>query len=87
VLQEVLARLDKTDQACFRRVPRGEQAGFPRVKGRDRFHRCRFKEDGNGARLDNGMIVLSQIGRSGIRWSRPLVASAGGHAQDGHDRA
>ena len=36
VLQDVLARLDKTYQAFFRRVQRGEKAGFPRFKGRDR---------------------------------------------------
>ncbi|HEV2462155.1 MAG TPA: transposase, partial [Ktedonobacterales bacterium] len=54
VLQDVLARLDKTYQAFFRRVQRGERAGFPRFKGRDRCHSCTCKEYGNGARLDNG---------------------------------
>ena len=34
VLQDVLARLDKTYQAFFRRIERGEKAGFPRFKGR-----------------------------------------------------
>lgn len=33
VLQDVLARLDKTYQAFFRRIQRGEKAGFPRFKG------------------------------------------------------
>jgi putative transposase len=33
VLQDVLARLDKTYQAFFRRVQHGEKAGFPRFKG------------------------------------------------------
>ena len=33
VLQDVLARLDETSQAFFRRVKRGEKAGFPRFKG------------------------------------------------------
>ena len=35
VLQDVLARLDKTYQAFFRRVQAGEKAGFPRYQGRD----------------------------------------------------
>jgi putative transposase len=79
-LQDVLARLDKTYQAFFRRVQpgakRGEKAGFPRFKGKNRFHSFTFKEYGNGARLDggtdNGFLVLSKIGRVGIRWSRPI---------------
>jgi len=72
LLQDVLARLDKTYQAFFRRVQRGEKAGFPRFKGRSRFHSFTFKEYGNGARLDNGTLVLSKFGRISVHWSRPL---------------
>jgi putative transposase len=72
VFQDVLARLDKTYQAFFRRLQRGEKAGFPRFKGRDRFHSFTYKEFGNGARLDNGFLVLSKIGRIAVRWSRPI---------------
>src|SRR5258708_33482445 len=43
LLQDVLARLDKTYQAFFRRVQRGEQAGVPRFQGRTRLHRFTFK--------------------------------------------
>jgi putative transposase len=72
VLQDVLARLDRTYQTFFRWVRRGEKAGFPRFKGRERFHSFTYKEYGNGARLDNGVLVLSKIGRIAVRWSRPL---------------
>jgi putative transposase len=72
VLQDVLARLDKTYQAFFQRVQRGKKAGFPRFKGRNRFHSFTFKEYGNGATLDNGFMVLSKIGRIRVHWSRPL---------------
>ena len=72
VLQDVLARLDKTYQAFFRRVQAGEKAGFPRYQGRDRWHSFTYKEFGNGATLDNGFLVLSKIGRIAVRWSRPL---------------
>ncbi len=72
VLQDVLARLDKTYQAFFRRLQCGEKAGFPRFKGRTRYRSFTFKEYGNGARLDNGSLVLSKIGRIGVHWSRPL---------------
>jgi putative transposase len=72
VLQDVLARLDKTYQAFFRRVAAGEKAGFPRYQGRDRYHSFTYKEFGNGATIDNGFLVLSKIGRIAVRWSRPL---------------
>src|SRR5215469_11695197 len=36
VLQDVLARLDTTYQAFFRRVANGEKPGFPRFHGRNR---------------------------------------------------
>jgi putative transposase len=76
VLQDVLARLDKTYQAFFRRVQRGEKAGLPRFQGSNRCNSFTYKEYGNGARLDgipdNGFLVLSKIGRVALRWSRPL---------------
>jgi putative transposase len=72
LVQDVLARLDKTYQAFFRRIQRGAKAGFPRFKGRNRFHSFTFKEYGNGARLDNGFLVLSKIGRISVHWSRPI---------------
>ena len=81
ILQDVLARLDKTYQAFFRRVQRGEKAGFPRFKGRDRFHSFTFKEYGNGATLDNGFFGSLQDRAD----HRPLVTPLGGHAQDRHD--
>jgi putative transposase len=72
VLQDVLARLDKTYQAFFRRMQGGEKAGFPRAQERDRSHSFTYNEVGNGATLDNGVLVLSKIGRIAVRWSRPL---------------
>jgi putative transposase len=72
VLQDVLARLDTTYQAFFRRVQNGEKPGFPRFHGKDRYHSFTYKEYGNGARLDNGCLVLSKIGRIAVRWSRPV---------------
>ena len=73
VLQDVLARLDKTYQAFFRRLQVGEKAGFPRYQGRSRYHSFTYKEYGNGARLDTGVLVLAKIGRIAVRWSRPMT--------------
>jgi putative transposase len=72
LLQDVLARLDKTYQAYFRRVQAGEKAGFPRYQGRDRYHSFTYKEFGNGVILDNGFLVLSKIGHIAVRWSQPI---------------
>jgi putative transposase len=51
---------------------RGEKAGFPRFKSRNRYHSFTYKEYGNGARLDDGSLVLSKIGRINVHWSRPI---------------
>jgi putative transposase len=72
VLQDALARLDKTYQAFFRRLKAGEKAGFPRYQSRDRYHSFTYKEFGNGATVDNGFLVLAKICRIAVRWSRPL---------------
>jgi putative transposase len=75
VLQDVLARRDKTYQAFFRRVQVGEKAGFPRYQGRDRWHLFACTEFGNGASLVNDFLVLSKIGRIAVRCSRPIEAT------------
>jgi putative transposase len=75
VLQDVLARLDKTCQAFFRRVQAGEKPGFPRFQGRTRYHSFAYKEYGNGARLENGSLVLSKIGRIAVHSSRPVAGT------------
>jgi putative transposase len=75
VLQDVLARLDTTYQAFFRRLANGEKPGFPRFKPATRYTSFTYKEYGNGARLDNGYLVLSKIGRISVRWSRPLAGT------------
>ncbi len=80
ILQDVLARLDKTYQAFFRRVANGEQPGFPRFQGRTRWHSFTYKEYGNGARLDNG----SSGPLEDRAHRRALVPPSGGSHQDGH---
>jgi putative transposase len=72
VLHDVLARLDKTYQALFRRLNAGEKAGFPRYQGRERHHSFTYNEYGNGAALDNGFLVLANSGRITLRWSRSV---------------
>jgi putative transposase len=79
VLQDVLARRDKAYQARFRHMRAGEPPGYPRCQGRSRSHSFTHKEEGNGARLEHGLLVLATIGRITIHWARPFAG-----AQDGH---
>ena len=75
VLQDVLLRLDRAFQAFFRRMKHGETPGYPRFRGSYRYNSFTYPQVGEhgGARLDNGSLVLSKIGRLALRWSRPLV--------------
>ena len=52
-----------------------ETPGSPRCHGRKRFNGFTDLHDANGARLDNGFLVLSKIGRIAVRWSRPLAGA------------
>jgi putative transposase len=72
VLQEIVQRVDRAFQAFFRRVKAGETPGYPRIHGRTRYNSLTYPQFGNGATLDNGFLVLSKIGRLGLRWSRPI---------------
>jgi putative transposase len=75
VLQEVLHRLDKAFAAFFRRVQNGEQPGYPRFQGKDRYNSFTYPQVGEhgGAALDGGVLSLSKIGRIPMRLHRPLA--------------
>ena len=72
VLQTVVQDLDKAFDAFFRRVKAGETPGYPRFKGRNRWHSFGLKELGNGFKVDGRRLKLSGIGRVAIRWHRPI---------------
>jgi putative transposase len=72
ILQVVVADLDKAFQAFFRRVKAGQDPGYPRFKGRNRWRSFGFKEYGNGFKIDGRRLKLSGIGRVAVRWHRPL---------------
>ena len=74
VLQDVVLRVERAYRAFFRRVRAGEKAGYPRFQGRNRYHSCTYPQLGEHgcARLDNGCLILSKVGRVAVRWSRPL---------------
>ncbi len=54
VLQVVAADCDKAFQAFFRRVKKGETPGYPRFKGRHRFHSFGFRMAGRRLKVSGG---------------------------------
>jgi putative transposase len=74
VLQDVVLRVDRAFQAFFQRMREGQTPGYPRFQGKGRYNSFTYPQVGDhgGARLDNGFLVLSKIGRIAARWSRPL---------------
>src|SRR3989440_3507211 len=69
VLQDTLRRLDKTYKTFFGRVKRGQKAGFPRFKGRNRYDSFTYPQ--SGFKL-NGKLQLSKIGNIKIKQHRDI---------------
>ncbi len=75
VLQNVIERVDKAFQGFFRRVKRGEKAGYPRFKGRERYDSFTFPQAGTtGVKLQEGgkRVLLYGIGSVKCKFHRPL---------------
>src|SRR6185436_18589408 len=71
VLQNVQVRVDLAFQAFFRRVKEGaEDAGYPRVKTRDRYGSITYPQYGNGVKIHGNDLVVSKIGRVKVVWHR-----------------
>ena len=61
VAQDVLRRLQKAYDNFFRRVKNGENPGYPRFQGYDRYNSFTYSQSGFKI-LDNGKLRLSKIG-------------------------
>ena len=74
VLQDVVLRAERIYQAFFRRMREGEKPGFPRFKGRNRYHSFTYPQYGahGSAVLDGGLLSLSKIGCIRVRLHSPL---------------
>jgi putative transposase len=72
VLQDVILRVERAYQAFFRRLKNGEQPGYPRFQGRNRYNSFTYPQYGNVAVLNGGILSLSKIGRIPVRLHRPL---------------
>jgi len=72
VLQNVVARADKSFQNFFRRVKRGEKAGYPRYKGRNRYNSFTFPGKA-GWKLQGRKLVIKNIGTFKLFLSREIL--------------
>src|SRR5215469_7342334 len=74
--QDVLRRLDKTFQAFFARVQRGEHPGFPRFRSLRRYDSITFPSYGDGCRLlDHGQLRIQGAGLIKVKLHRPVEGS------------
>ncbi len=73
--QATLRRLNKAFAAFFRRVKRGQKAGYPRFKGAARFDSVEWPQDGDGARWlpERRRVYLQGIGEVKVDLHRPVA--------------
>jgi putative transposase len=69
--QATLLRLDRAFRAFFRRVKAGEQPGYPRFKGRDRFDTVEFPSHGDGCRFAGERVAFQGVGSVKVKHHRP----------------
>lgn len=72
-LQDVLFRVDKAFQAFFRRVKAGEEPGYPRFKGENRYDSITYPQ--TGFKITEQGLKLSKIGIIKIKLHRPIIGT------------
>jgi putative transposase len=71
VLQDVLLRVKRAFDAFFRRVKNGEEPGYPRFQGRNRYNSFTYPQAGYSLTHDN-RLTLSKIGSIKITLHRKI---------------
>ena len=70
-LQDVLERLNKSFMGFFNRLKTGtDKAGFPRFRGRDRYHSFVLKQ--SGWKLEHSYLYVKNVGRFKLKLHRPI---------------
>lgn len=73
-LQDVLERLDKAYKSFFRRVSKGDKAGFPRFKGCNRYDSFTLKKA--GWKLKGSILRIPKLGDFKLRFHRQMPKEA-----------
>ena len=73
--QATLRRLNKSFEGFFRRVKRGQKAGYPRFKGAARFDSVEWPKDGDGVRWlpDTARVYLQGVGQVKVEVHRAVL--------------
>src|SRR5215470_3257480 len=73
IQQDALERLDEAFKGFFRRVQDGKKPGFPRFKGRDRYHTFSQKyEKVRPCPIKGDKLSVPGVGSCRVRLSRPI---------------
>jgi len=75
VLQDAQHRVDKAFKGFFRRAQNGEEPGYPRFKGKERYRSITYPQFGFGLTHD-GKLHLSKVGDVKIKLHRPIEGKA-----------
>ncbi len=73
IQQDALERLEEAFKAFFRRIKNGEKPGFPRFKGKDRYHT--FSQQYEKVRpcpIKGDKLTVPSVGTCRVRLSRPI---------------
>jgi len=70
VLQDVVLRVNMAFKAFFRRVQSGEEPGYPRFKGKNRYDSISYPQ--SGFSIDGDKLWLSKIGDIKFKLHRPI---------------
>lgn len=71
VLQDVLLRLNRAFDAFFRRIKNGEEPGYPRFQGRNRYNSFTYPQGGYSLTHDS-RLCLSKMGSIKIKLHREI---------------
>src|SRR5499426_587081 len=73
IQQDALERLDEAFNGFFRRIQNGEKPGFPRFKGKDRYHTFSQKyEKVRPSPIKGNKLTVPGVGSCRVRLSRPI---------------
>src|SRR5215510_14882421 len=73
IQQDSLERLDEAFEGFFRRIKNGEKPGFPRFKGKDRYHTFSQKyEKVRPCPIKGDKLKVPGVGSCRVRLSRPI---------------